>query len=170
MHGVGGAMWAGEHFVCVVGDLNSGEFSYGHERRRKPCICGCFHALKRRYELDFGMGLSPGGVVRAFPGSVRGRRFVADDRCPDPSRRRSAILRGEHIALSGITFSALPGQIYGLLGPNGAGKTTALRILSTVLQADRRNCVVGGFDVVTQPEMVRHRLVLFQRTRPFMIG
>ena len=31
------------------------------------------------------------------------------------------------------------GQIYGLLGPNGAGKTTALRILSTVLAADRRH-------------------------------
>ena len=42
--------------------------------------------------------------------------------------------RGRLVALGGISFHALPGQIYGLLGPNGAGKTTALRILSTVLR------------------------------------
>lgn len=40
--------------------------------------------------------------------------------------------RGRCTALSGISFHARPGEIYGLLGPNGAGKTTALRILSTV--------------------------------------
>ena len=42
--------------------------------------------------------------------------------------------RGRFVALDGLSFYALPGQIYGLLGPNGAGKTTALRILSTVLR------------------------------------
>jgi sodium transport system ATP-binding protein len=68
------------------------------------------------------------------------------------------LTRGEVLALSGVTFSAGPGQIYGLLGPNGAGKTTALRILSTVLQPTRGTAMVGGFDVVTQPEMVRHQI------------
>jgi len=38
----------------------------------------------------------------------------------------SDLARGEVLALSDVTFSAAPGQIYGLLGPNGAGKTTAL--------------------------------------------
>ena len=42
--------------------------------------------------------------------------------------------RGKFVALGGVSFDALPGQIYGLLGPNGAGKTTVLRILSTVLR------------------------------------
>src|SRR6188472_1012095 len=70
----------------------------------------------------------------------------------------SDVLRGEVLALSDVTFSARPGQIYGLLGPNGAGKTTALRILSTVLQPTRGTAIVGGFDVVTQPEMVRHQI------------
>src|SRR5437868_5939899 len=70
----------------------------------------------------------------------------------------SDLVRGEFLALSGVTFSAAPGQIYGLLGPNGAGKTTALRILSTVLQPTRGTAIVGGFDVVTQPEMVRHQI------------
>jgi sodium transport system ATP-binding protein len=68
------------------------------------------------------------------------------------------LLRGEVPALSNITFSAKAGQIYGLLGPNGAGKTTALRILSTVLQPTSGTAVIGGFDCVTQPEMVRHQI------------
>src|SRR6186997_3404579 len=70
----------------------------------------------------------------------------------------SDLVRGEVLALSDVTFSAAAGQIYGLLGPNGAGKTTALRILSTVLQPTRGTAMVGGFDVVTQPEMVRHQI------------
>jgi sodium transport system ATP-binding protein len=67
-------------------------------------------------------------------------------------------MRGEVLALCDVTFSASPGQIYGLLGPNGAGKTTALRILSTVLQPTSGTAVVGGYDCVTQPEMVRHQI------------
>src|ERR1700754_4137120 len=68
------------------------------------------------------------------------------------------ISRGDVIALSNVTFAAQPGQISGLLGPNGAGKTTALRILSTILQPTSGTAVVGGFDCVTQPEMVRHQI------------
>ncbi len=70
----------------------------------------------------------------------------------------SDLVRGDFYALSGLTFSATAGQIYGLLGPNGAGKTTALRILSTLLQPTSGMATVGGFDVVTQPEMVRHQI------------
>src|ERR1043165_5936724 len=70
----------------------------------------------------------------------------------------SDLVRGEVLALSDVTFSASSGQIYGLLGPNGAGKTTALRILSTVLQPTSGTAIVGGFDVITQPEMVRHQI------------
>jgi sodium transport system ATP-binding protein len=70
----------------------------------------------------------------------------------------SDLMRGEVLALSDVTFSAGAGQVYGLLGPNGAGKTTALRILSTVLQPTSGTASVGGYDVVTQPEMVRHQI------------
>jgi sodium transport system ATP-binding protein len=66
--------------------------------------------------------------------------------------------RGEVLALDGVSFSATAGQVYGLLGPNGAGKTTALRILSTVLQPTSGTAIVGGFDCVTQPELVRHQI------------
>jgi sodium transport system ATP-binding protein len=65
---------------------------------------------------------------------------------------------GKSVALAGISFDAVPGQIYGLLGPNGAGKTTAMRILSTVLRPTAGTATVGGYDVVTQPSQVRRRI------------
>ena len=65
---------------------------------------------------------------------------------------------GSLVVLDGISFVAQPGQIYGLLGPNGAGKTTALRILSTVLRPTRGTATVAGFDVVTQPSLVRRQI------------
>jgi sodium transport system ATP-binding protein len=66
--------------------------------------------------------------------------------------------RGPFVALDGLSFRANSGEIYGLLGPNGAGKTTALRILSTVLAPTSGTAIVNGFDVVTQPALVRQHI------------
>lgn len=66
--------------------------------------------------------------------------------------------RGQFVALDDLSFTAHRGEVFGLLGPNGAGKTTALRILSTVLQPTSGTATLNGFDVVTQPEMVRHHI------------
>ncbi len=66
--------------------------------------------------------------------------------------------RGQFIALRGVSFDAFPGQIYGLLGPNGAGKTTVLRVLSTVLRPTSGTATVNGFNVLTQPSLVRHQI------------
>ncbi len=68
------------------------------------------------------------------------------------------LMRGPITALSALTLDVVEGQIYGLLGPNGAGKTTALRILATVLQPTGGTASVNGFDVVTQPSLVRRQL------------
>ena len=51
--------------------------------------------------------------------------------------------RGEVHAVDHVSFDAQPGEIFGLLGPNGAGKTTTMRILCTVLRADRRHGARG---------------------------
>jgi ABC-2 type transport system ATP-binding protein len=50
-------------------------------------------------------------------------------------------------ALCGVDFAARTGSVLGLLGPNGAGKTTAVRILSTLLEADGGTARVAGLDV-----------------------
>ena len=61
-------------------------------------------------------------------------------------------------ALRDVNFSAADGCITGLLGPNGAGKSTALRILCTVLQADRGSATLDGMDIRTDPIAVRRRI------------
>jgi sodium transport system ATP-binding protein len=66
--------------------------------------------------------------------------------------------RGEFVAVDRVSFSAKPGEIYGLLGPNGAGKTTILRVLSTAIRPTSGTAVVAGYDVVTQPALVRHNI------------
>ncbi len=76
----------------------------------------------------------------------------------DLTKTYADLRRGQFVALAGLSLDARPGQIYGLLGPNGAGKTTALRILSTVLRPTSGEATVNGFDVVTQPDLVRHQI------------
>ncbi|MFI4875679.1 MAG: ATP-binding cassette domain-containing protein [Blastopirellula sp. JB062] len=66
--------------------------------------------------------------------------------------------RGKFVAVDRVSLFAMPGQIFGLLGPNGAGKTTVLRILSTVLRPTSGSVQVNGYDVVTEPAMVRRQI------------
>ena len=66
--------------------------------------------------------------------------------------------RGEIVAVDGVSFRALDGQITGLLGPNGAGKTTTLRMLYTLMRPDAGVVRVDGLDATREPAAVRRRL------------
>ena len=66
--------------------------------------------------------------------------------------------RGQVLAVDGISFEALPGEVFGLLGPNGAGKTTTMRILCTVLRPSGGIARLAGYDVATQPAEVRKHI------------
>jgi ABC-2 type transport system ATP-binding protein len=61
----------------------------------------------------------------------------------------------EHKAVNGVSFTIYKGEIFGLLGPNGAGKTTTIRMLSTVLEADRGDVTLGGYSIRHNAESVR---------------
>jgi sodium transport system ATP-binding protein len=61
-------------------------------------------------------------------------------------------------ALDGVSFAARDGRITGLLGPNGAGKSTCLRILATVLKADRGAARIGGVSLESDPLRARRSL------------
>src|ERR1700761_157769 len=65
---------------------------------------------------------------------------------------------GKLRALDGLDLSVPEGSILGLLGPNGAGKTTAVRILTTLLDADGGTAPVAGFDVASQAAKVRAQI------------
>jgi ABC-2 type transport system ATP-binding protein len=67
---------------------------------------------------------------------------------------------GNVVALDGLDLVVPRGTILGLLGPNGAGKTTAVRILTTLLDADEGSVEVAGLDVRARPEKVRERIGL----------
>jgi sodium transport system ATP-binding protein len=66
--------------------------------------------------------------------------------------------RGQVLAVDHVSFDARPGEVFGLLGPNGAGKTTTMRILCTVLKPTGGIATLAGYDVVTQPSLVRQNI------------
>ncbi len=61
-------------------------------------------------------------------------------------------------AVSGLSFEAYKGEIYGLLGPNGAGKTTTLRMLATLIKPDSGDALIDGHSIVNEPDMVRSKI------------
>jgi ABC-2 type transport system ATP-binding protein len=71
---------------------------------------------------------------------------------------------GKVVALDGLDLEVPKGTVLGLLGPNGAGKTTAVRILTTLLDADAGSAEVAGLDVRTHARQVRERIGLSGQT------
>jgi len=60
-----------------------------------------------------------------------------------------------HKAVNGVSFTIYKGEVFGLLGPNGAGKTTTIRMLSTVLEPDRGNVIIGEYSIRNNAGAVR---------------
>jgi ABC-2 type transport system ATP-binding protein len=70
---------------------------------------------------------------------------------------------GELTAVDGLDLTIEEGEIFGLLGPNGAGKTTTLSMLATLLKPTSGSARVNRFDVISQPDKVRHSIgIVFQ--------
>jgi ABC-2 type transport system ATP-binding protein len=51
---------------------------------------------------------------------------------------------GPIVALDGMSFTVLPGQLTGFVGPNGAGKSTTMRVIVGLDAADEGAALVGG--------------------------
>jgi ABC-2 type transport system ATP-binding protein len=64
---------------------------------------------------------------------------------------------GDKTVLDGVDLAVPEGTVFSLLGPNGAGKTTVVKILSTLVSADRGTggIHIGGHDLAADPQAVR---------------
>ncbi len=51
------------------------------------------------------------------------------------------------VAVSGLTLTVPPGELFALLGPNGAGKTTTIKMLTGLLQPTSGTVRVCGHDL-----------------------
>jgi ABC-2 type transport system ATP-binding protein len=119
----------------------------------------------------------------AFGHTGRPRRRTGQGRDGDPTGRCQMALIieakglakrfGKTQALDGLDLTAESGQVVALLGPNGAGKTTFIRMVATLLEPDRGELRVGGYDVRRQPAAVRRIIGLagqFAAIEPAMTG
>ncbi len=62
------------------------------------------------------------------------------------------------VAVDHVSFEIKRGEIFGVLGPNGSGKSTLIRLISTLLKADKGSATVFGIDIDEQ-EMAVKRLI-----------
>jgi len=67
---------------------------------------------------------------------------------------------GAVIAVKDVSFHMETGEVFGFLGPNGAGKTTTINMLCTLVKPTSGRALVCGYDVVKEPNKVRHCLAL----------
>jgi ABC-2 type transport system ATP-binding protein len=67
------------------------------------------------------------------------------------------------MAVDGVSFSVMKGEVFGFLGPNGAGKTTTINMLCTLLRPTSGEAFISGRDVKNEPNCVRSEIgVIFQ--------
>ena len=76
---------------------------------------------------------------------------------------------GKKHIIKDVSFSVMPGEVFGFLGPNGAGKTTVIKMIMGFLFPDSGNIIINGYDtkkhyekamekvggIVENPEMYR---------------
>ena len=58
-------------------------------------------------------------------------------------------------AVSGLSLSVAPGEVFGLIGPDGAGKTTTMRLVAGLMTPDSGRISALGFEVPRQMRRVR---------------
>jgi len=65
---------------------------------------------------------------------------------------------GSFVAVDHVNLEVRRGEIFGFLGPNGAGKSTTIRMLCGLLKPTSGSATVGGLDIATQSEAVKHNI------------
>ena len=73
----------------------------------------------------------------------------------------------DFMAVSSLSLTANPGQIFGFIGPNGAGKTTTIKIISGILAPTTGRVRICGIDIQKQPVEAKKKIG-FIPDRPYL--
>lgn len=65
---------------------------------------------------------------------------------------------GNLTAVSGLSLSLQPGDVFGFIGSNGAGKTTTIRMLATLLEPTSGTATLNGVDIQKDPMAIRRMI------------
>ena len=61
---------------------------------------------------------------------------------------------GKHRGVNNVSFEVNKGEIYGFLGPNGAGKSTTIRAMLGMINYDKGDISICGYDAVKDHEQI----------------
>ncbi len=65
---------------------------------------------------------------------------------------------GSFTAVTDVSFTLEPGDVFGFIGSNGAGKTTTIKMLATLLEPTHGTARLDGFDIMEHTLEVRKRI------------
>lgn len=65
-------------------------------------------------------------------------------------------------AVDNISFSVRKGSIFAFLGPNGAGKSTTIKVMTTLLHADKGEVRINGHDLENSDAVRKSIGIVFQ--------
>jgi len=65
---------------------------------------------------------------------------------------------GQLTAVSKLSLSVQPGELFGFLGPNGAGKTTTIKMCCGLLRPTSGTARIAGFDILREPQKAKAAL------------
>ena len=97
-----------------------------------------------------GKEASPFAAFPEVPDRTEGRPVIEANGL---TKRFGAFTAADH-----ISFTVMPGKIFGLLGPNGAGKSTTFRMLCGLSRPTEGECAVAGIDLLRCPGQGRAQL------------
>ena len=63
-----------------------------------------------------------------------------------------------HTAVNDISFTLLPGKIYGLLGPNGAGKSTTMNMMTGYIAPSGGTVEIDGHDIYKEAKAAKRQI------------
>lgn len=142
---------AEKSFIQAQELLAAHGITYGEIRRQEPTLEDVFVSVLEESLPDNTQLNGDTPVTEpAFSGPVHNNHADHAVEVEQLTRRF-----GSFVAVNKVSFHVPKGEIFGFLGPNGAGKSTVIRMLCGVLEPSDGTGTVLGFDVGTQPELIK---------------